>query len=154
MDHSLIRSKALEGALSRCRAQDAQDCAQEVALRVIKGTTFVRPDGVEAYAYTAGKNAAIDLLRKARIPSVSLSNRRTAKKAKQMADPGPDHRLPLFEKLSRAMEELSEKEREVIVLTLRFEWNHEAVGSHLGMLPNTISQRFGRALKRLRDLCH
>jgi RNA polymerase sigma factor (sigma-70 family) len=153
MDHLTIHSNALQGAqIMGLDSHDAADAAQNVTLKVLRGRTHVQPEGADVYALVAGRNAAIDLLRK-KSRMISLSDRGILQEAKQMADPGPDHRLPLFDMLRGAMEKLTPKEHEVIVLTLRFEWNHEAVGSHMGLLPNTVSQRFGRALKRLRDLC-
>ncbi len=157
MDHLTIHGGALQGAqIMGLDSHDAADAAQDVTLKVLKGTTHVYPEGARAYALVAGRNAGIEFLKKrgTRLGgAVSLSDEGILQEAKQMADPGPDHRLPLFDMLRGAMEKLTPKEHEVITLTLRFEWNHEAVGAHMGLLPNTVSQRFGRALKRLRDLC-
>jgi RNA polymerase sigma factor (sigma-70 family) len=158
MDHLTltIHEGARTGAqIMGLDAHDAADAAQDVTLKVLKGTTHVRAEEANVYALVAGRNAGIELLRKRSTRlgrALSLSDKRTMKKAKRMADPGPDHRLPLFERLSKAMERLTPREHEVVTLTLRFSWDHEAVGAHLGMVPNTVSQRFKRALNRLRDL--
>jgi RNA polymerase sigma factor (sigma-70 family) len=122
---------------------------------VLRVGTPIDPSGLGAYASVAGRNAAFDMLRaRTSMPRImSLSTRGASRKAQNIQEPKANYKFELLGRVEKAMEKLGKSEREVILINLRFNWDHIAAGAHLGLVPNTYSQRFCRAIKRLRELC-
>jgi RNA polymerase sigma-70 factor, ECF subfamily len=129
--------------------QDAEDAVQEVFAAVVrsrKRLIYVRD--LDAYMFTA--------LRRACAGSVKHREKRPGACA-EMAElavarenaPGTN---PENERLSRAVTQLSDEQREVISLKIDAGLTFAQIGSVLGVNPNTAASRYRYGLEKLRRL--
>jgi RNA polymerase sigma factor (sigma-70 family) len=144
------------------RQAAAEDLVHEVFLRMIRYRHTYRteeetPGAFEAWMYRIARNALADQSRKHRheitagegelesIPSARPTPFETAAKRQDLA------------LLHRALRELPEEKRELLVLTRFQGLSYEQIGRILGCEPGTVKGRVFRAMKELgsiySDLC-
>lgn len=136
--------------LRRLSPEDAQDLASEVCVRAV--TSLSRQKGLfPAWLYSIARNLLVDHLRqRARRPTVSLD------KVNGLPEPSvssPDGEgVGVQVDLDRAMENLSEEQREL--LRLRFVEGYTAgeTGEILGKSADAVRAQQLRALRHLRQL--
>jgi RNA polymerase sigma-70 factor, ECF subfamily len=139
----------------------AQEIAQEVFLRVFVHRERYRPSGkFSTWMYTIAVNLAKNEIRR-RVRSrgvVSLDNllETTGDSSRFVADhgPRPDRRLrqrEIQEWVERAMSELPEKYREVIILRDVQQLSYEEIEEVLGIPGGTVRSRINRARASLQE---
>ncbi len=139
----------------------AQEIAQEVFLRVFVHRERYRPSGkFSTWMYTIAVNLAKNEIRR-RVRSrgiVSLDNllETTGDSSRFVADhgPRPDRRLrqrEIQEWVEKAMSELPEKYREVIILRDVQQLSYEEIEEVLGIPGGTVRSRINRARASLQD---
>jgi len=141
----------------------AEDCAQEVFLRLVRHRGSWRPDAkFTTYLYRIAENHWIDRWRsrKAAPPEASLDavlGDEGARMESAVADAGrrPEEFASdreLAEKLRRAVAALTEEQRAVFVLAETRGMKYAEIGDVLGIPVGTVKSRMHAAVGRLRDL--
>src|SRR5262245_10960986 len=141
----------------------AEDCAQEVFLRLVRHRGSWRPDAkFTTYLYRIAENHWIDRWRsrKAAPAETSLdadTGDDGARRDHAAADSGrrPEEAASdreLGEKLRRAVAALSEEQRAVFVLAETRGMKYAEIGDVLGIPVGTVKSRMHAAVGRLRDL--
>ena len=141
----------------------AEDCVQEVFLRLVRHRGSWRPDAqFTTYLYRIAENHWIDRWRskKAAPPSVSLdgaSSDDDVESAGAFAATGapPGERagqLELGEKIRRAVLRLTDEQRSVFALAEVRGMRYEDIGRTLGIPVGTVKSRMHAAVTRLREL--
>lgn len=145
--------KALYGFLLRMtgNTQTSEDLVQEVFLRILKYRHTYRGDSqFVVWMFRIARNARVDYYRKKHMDSLEKKDASTI----LSDDLNP---LEDYEKtqdsaiLHRALAQLTEDDREVLLLS-RFEnMKYKDIADLLGCLEGTIKARVHRAIARLRD---
>jgi len=126
----------------------SEDLVQEVFLRILKYRRTYRPDKpFRTWMYQIARNTRLDHVRKKRPetnwqPELSQTTQ-DVDRAQQSQE------LAL---LQRALMQMSEAQREVLVLTRFQELHHDEVGELLGCEAGAVKVRVHRALKELREI--
>jgi RNA polymerase sigma factor (sigma-70 family) len=126
----------------------SEDLVQEVFLRILKYRRTYRPDKpFRTWMYQIARNTRLDHVRKKRPetnwqPELSPTTQ-DVDRAQQSQE------LAL---LQRALMQMSEAQREVLVLTRFQELNYDEVGELLGCEAGAVKVRVHRALKELRQI--
>jgi len=124
----------------------SEDLVQEVFLRILKYRQSYRPGTpFRAWVYQIARNARIDHFRK--FP------KQTALEPEMLppvipADSAQEHQE--VELLQRALHQLPEEKREILLLCRFQELKYEEIASLLGCELNTVRTRIHRALQELR----
>lgn len=128
----------------------SEDLVQEVFLRILKYRQSYRPGTpFRAWIYQIARNARIDHFRKypreitfepEMLPPVAPSN--SAQEQQEVA------------LLHRALQQLPEEKREILLLCRFQELKYEEIASLLGCELNTVRTRIHRALQDLRKAFH
>jgi len=129
----------------------AEDLVQDVFVRMLKYRATYRDDGrFETWMFRIARNVRADHFRKqgaaVYVPDDAFDW--------PTDEPGPAHLLERardLTRLKRALQDLREDRRELIVLVRYRGMTHEQVGSILGVDTGTVKVRFHRAMKELRD---
>jgi RNA polymerase sigma factor (sigma-70 family) len=127
----------------------SEDLVQEVFLRILKYRRSYRPDKpFRTWLYQIARNTRLDHVRKKR-PETSWEP--------EPADPAPQsidtaQRNQELALLQRALMQMSEAQREILVLTRFQELDYGEVGQLLGYEAGTVKVRVHRALKELREI--
>jgi RNA polymerase sigma-70 factor (ECF subfamily) len=138
---------ALRRLGDRMRAEDA---VQETFAAVWRSARTYRPDrGAGApWLYTVARNAIVDRSRSRSEPPAEVPD--TA-----AVEPGPDERAEasyVAWRVHRALEELSDNERDVIELAYYGELSQSEIADFLGIPLGTVKTRTRAGLGRLADL--
>lgn len=141
----------------------AEDCVQEVFLRLVRHRGSWRPDAkFTTYLYRIAENHWIDRWRSkksapqvASLEGLAEDSDRTADAA--FAAPGapPSERaasIELGEKIRRAVLRLTEEQRAVFALAETRGMRYEDIGRVLGIPVGTVKSRMHAAATRLREL--
>jgi RNA polymerase sigma-70 factor, ECF subfamily len=138
-------------ALRRLRDRErAEDAVQEMFAAVWRSASSYRPDRGPAapWLYAVARNAIVDRLRvRAELPGETPDV--------VSAEPGPVERAEssyVSWRVHRALEELPEKEREVLELAYWSGLSQSEVASFLGIPLGTVKTRTRSALSRLSEL--
>lgn len=129
----------------------AEDLTQDVFVRMLKYRGTFRNDGrFETWMFHIARNARADYFR--RLTAVALNDEGIDAATDA---PGPGHLLERDEQtalLRRALLQLREDRRELIVLARYRGMKHEAIAELLGVDAGTVKVRIHRALKELREI--
>jgi RNA polymerase sigma factor (sigma-70 family) len=129
----------------------AEDLTQDVFVRMLKYRATFRNDGrFETWMFHIARNARADYFR--RRAAVEIDDH--AIEATSEA-PGPADQIEREEQtalLRRALLQLREDRRELIILARYRGMKHDAIAELLGVDTGTIKVRIHRALKELRDI--
>jgi RNA polymerase sigma-70 factor (ECF subfamily) len=130
----------------------AEDLVQDIFVRILKYRATYRDGGsFETWLYRIARNARADYFR-TRQPLEALDG-----EAMQRPEPGlnPARRLEADRdraRLTRALLQLREDKRELIVLARYRGMSHDQIAGLLGVEPGAIKVRIHRALRELRDI--
>ncbi len=133
-------------------AHAGEDVASEVLIRTMSRIREHRPpENLAAYLRTAARNRAIDVVRgrrrDARLVEVLGTTQPTAYDDVPSERPDPENSAVL----RRALGELSERQRLVLVRIGIEEASVPEVADELGLTPNAVHQLVFRARRRLRE---
>ena len=127
----------------------AEDLTQDVFLRMLKYRGSFRNDGrFETWMFHIARNARADYFRRRTAIEVNDDAIDVATDA-----PGPAHLVERDEEaalLRRALLQLREDDRELIILARYRGMRHQAIAELLGVDAGTVKVRIHRALKELR----
>ena len=132
-------------------AADAEDAAQEVFLKVWQGAASWRPDArFSTWLYRVALNLCHDKLRRRR-PQVELDE------LPELPDhaPAAEQRLQreaVSAAVTRALAQLSARQREALVLTYHLELGNVAAAQVLGVSVDALESLLARGRLRLREL--
>jgi RNA polymerase sigma-70 factor (ECF subfamily) len=138
-------------ALRRLRdRQRAEDAVQETFTAVWRSAGSYKPERGPAapWLYAVARNAIVDRLRARTDPPGELPETASA-------EPGPAERAEssyVTWRVQRAMEELPEREREVLELAYWSEMSQSEVAGYLNIPLGTVKTRTRSGLSRLADL--
>lgn len=126
--------------------QDAEDAIHVVCARLIAHDTL--PDDPLPYVYRSVRNAAIDQLRRnRRRGEMPLFDMAAETEAVSSANGYPG-----VEALNEALNQLSESEREVVVLKIYSRCSFREISEITDTPLNTVASRYRRSLQKLRSL--
>ena len=126
----------------------SEDMVQEVFLRILKYRQSYRPDTpFRAWIYQIARNARVDYLRRRR-PETSLE----PEMAPAVVPVDGAQEKQEAELLHRALLELSDDKREVLVLSRFQGLKYEQIAQLMGCEVNTVKVRVHRALQDLREI--
>jgi RNA polymerase sigma-70 factor (ECF subfamily) len=131
--------------------QQAEDLVQDVFFRILKyRDTYRARTSFVAWMYQVARNAHIDSRRKHRVEAPWSEDAPEP----VSRESGPDEKLRREQEVRlvrRALAELSEDKREVLVLSRYQNLKYEQISQILGCEVNTVKQRVFRAVKALSD---
>jgi RNA polymerase sigma factor (sigma-70 family) len=128
----------------------SEDLVQEVFLRILRHRKTFRPGTpFRAWIYQIARNARIDHFRKTR-PQVPFE----PEMAPAVATGDPAQQQQESELLHRALMELPEEKRELLVLCRFQELPYEEVARLVGCGVSTVKVRIHRAMQDLRQVFH
>jgi len=145
-------------------AQEAEDLAQEVFLRIYRARARYRPKSkFSTWLYTIANNLALNVLRsRNRKPEVPLPSGDSGplgpRPAEQIVpDPhsGPMTRLDrteLTEVIRRALDTLNERQRMAVVLNKYEDMGYAEIAEVMGLTPKAIKSLLSRARMNLRHI--
>jgi RNA polymerase sigma-70 factor (ECF subfamily) len=141
------RAYRLAGLLLRDQ-HEAQDATQEAMLRAWRSADSLRDmNGFQAWFDRILVNVCLDRRRqKGRVRLVSIDE-----SGPTVSSPDPFKRVFDKDEVFRAMEQLSDEERVVIVLHYWADLTIDGMASRLGWPVGTTKSRLNRALTKLRD---
>ncbi len=132
--------------------EEAEEAVQDVFANTWQNRASLNPQGnLKAYLFTATHNRCISMLRKKRLPTVSLD---------AFYDPGPaetkdieseadlaELRAAIYQEIQR----LPDKCKEVFLLSRWEKMSHRDIARHLGLSLKTVENHIGNAMKRIRQ---
>ncbi|MBI4339998.1 MAG: sigma-70 family RNA polymerase sigma factor [Chloroflexi bacterium] len=135
--------------------QEAQDLASEVFVRALRSADSYKDTGapLEAWIFKIAHNIAVDYLRaKTRHPpAVSVDDLLSL--PAENDDPGEGvYQQEEVERLHRAMQRLTEAQRQVLALRFSSELSSEQVAQVMGKKPGAVREMQSAAIRRLRQL--
>jgi RNA polymerase sigma-70 factor (ECF subfamily) len=131
----------------------AEDMVQDVFMRMLRYRATFRDDGrFQTWMFRIARNARADFFRRrGAVEHVSADGIDAA------ADtPGPARLLEIgrdIALLKRALLQLREDRRELIIFTRYRGMKHDEIGELLGIDAGTVKVRIHRAMKELRQIC-
>lgn len=135
--------------------EDARDAAQETFFRLWQHRARLDPATDPArLLYTIIRNLARDLLRHSAVerrPHPHLETSHVVQAGPLLADEGEDAD-DLQAVLHRALEMLSPRQREIVMLRWKRHLTYEQIGAELGIAPGTASAHMQRAIGQLKAL--
>jgi len=135
--------------LLRCRdPHTAQDLANETFYRIFsKARTFEPEKPFRPWFFTVATNVWRGWLRRRRPPEVPLQSL-----PETAEEPAPSAAASDTDRAARLLEELSEIDREILVLRHYEGLNLKEIAQRLGLRPGAVYTRLFRALEKLRGL--
>ena len=144
--------------------EDAEDATQETLIklwRTLPSYRFECP--ILPYTLHMARNVALDLIRRrsARVQTVSLTGEDENGESEQWdvadpneyADPARDYeRKERIEAVRRAVEDLPDEYREIVVLKDLLGYSYEQIGQILSLGEGTVKSRLSRARKKLAEI--
>ena len=125
----------------------SEDLVQEVFLRILRYRQTFRPGTpFRAWMYQIARNTRIDQVRKVR-PESPLATEPIAPRASDDAERQQESQL-----LQRAMMQLPEDKREILVLSRFQELKYEEIARLLGCETSAVKVRVHRAIQQLREI--
>lgn len=139
--------------------EDAVDLSQDIFLKAYSALDSYRPQyPFAAWLFRIARNAAIDEIRRRRLPTVSLDapvefDDGSASRQVDAGVPGPEGRLLTSEfrgRVAEAIDQLPDKYREPIVLRHAGELSYDEIAEALELPIGTVKTRIFRAREALR----
>lgn len=132
----------------------AEDLVQDVFVRILKYRDTYRDDGrFETWVFRIARNARADYFRRVRLVEALPD----AVEDQPADDPGPASQLEHQRdaaRLRRALQQLREDRRELIVLARYQGMKHEEIAELLGIEVGAVKVRLHRAITELREVFH
>ena len=128
----------------------ADDLVQETLARAMsRRRLWIREKGVRPWLFTILHNLYVnDVARRARSPALVAADENDARiAAGERADGGV-----VLRDLERALGELSDEQREVVLLVGLEQLSYQEAAGVLGIPPGTVMSRLSRGRERLREL--
>lgn len=143
-------------SMNRHREQ-AEDLVQEVFFRILRYRTSYDPDqSFTAWMYQIARNAGVDQVRKFRPTEVVDIETYAERRSEFVSDlPGPEESVSRGQDLAllrRAMDQLPEDKREILVLSRFQGMKHEDIATVLGCEAGTVKVRVYRAIRALEQI--
>jgi RNA polymerase sigma-70 factor (ECF subfamily) len=138
----LLFASAISGDRGR-----AQDALHQVFLNAIENKSLSRAKNKKAYLFACVRNA---VLNDARVQNRSISLGSDPDTEPAWFSP-PERDYADEQNLRRALGELPEDQREVIVMHVWGELTFSEIGELLGVSSNTVASRYRYAMAKLRD---
>jgi RNA polymerase sigma-70 factor (ECF subfamily) len=144
-------------------AEEAEDLAQEVFLRVYRARKKYRPRSkFSTWLFTIANNLALNALRsRQRKPAVPLNTRdsgplgpRPAEqlvKDKDVAPSGQLRHRELVDVIQRALEKLNERQRMAVILNKFEDMNYADIAEVMGLTTQAVKSLLSRARSNLRQ---
>ena len=134
-----------------CRnEEDAHDAVQDALLSAGRNLTSFRGDGsLEGWLVRMVTNACFRM-RRGRKNDPSLHDHDAVLPADDDSPEAMAGRLQLAEAIGRALEELSPKDRLILLLAEAEDWTGPQIAERMGMTPGAVRTRLTRARARLR----
>jgi RNA polymerase sigma-70 factor (ECF subfamily) len=139
--YSAHRQELFTYALSITRAADVAEDAVHEAIRRLLSNKHA-PREIRPYAFRCVRNAALDLLRQAQRDARKLEDYRL------LFDDA--HHEPLRESVAELLAELTEQEREIVVLKIFSGLTFREIADVCGARQGTVASSYWRCLNRLR----
>jgi len=137
--------------------EQAEDLVQEVFFRMLRYRTSYDPaQSFTAWMYQIARNAGVDQVRKRGTAQVVDIDTFVDRRAELVsAAPGPEEtasRVQDLALLRRAMDQLPEDKREILVLSRFQGMKHEDIAEVLGCEVGTVKVRVYRAIRALEQI--
>jgi RNA polymerase sigma factor (sigma-70 family) len=137
--------------------EQAEDLVQEVFFRMLRYRTSYDPaQSFTAWMYQIARNAGVDQIRKRRAAEVVDIDMFSERRSEFVSSaPGPEESVSRgqdLELLRRAMDQLPEDKREILVLSRFQGMKHEDIGQVLGCEVGTVKVRVYRAIRALEQI--
>lgn len=128
----------------------ADDLVQETLARAMsRRHMWIRQKGLRPWLFTIMHNLYVNEIQKrARTPGIVSADENDAR----LAGNGPPEAGVLLRDLERALAELSEEQREVVLLVGLEQLSYEEAARVLGIPSGTVMSRLSRGRERLREL--
>lgn len=141
-------------------SEDVLDVSQEVFLKVYKSIgTFKGDSEFSTWLYRIAKNTALDFVRKSKQNTVSIDSSGEESEGFDIPDESigssPEKKALQKEKtelLHKAIRNLSDEHREIIILRDLNDYSYEDIAQRLGIEPGTVKSRLHRARESLRKI--
>ncbi len=136
--------------------EESNDLVQDIFLKVWKNLKKFDPEkSFKAWIFTIARNTVFDWLRKQKSIVFSDLDTEDQSFAETIADTEPIADEVLFQKenqdaLNRAIGELSEETRELVLLRLGEELTFDEIAEIVGKPMNTVKSKYRRALLELK----
>jgi RNA polymerase sigma-70 factor (ECF subfamily) len=147
------------------RADEAEDLAQEVFLRVYRARREYHPQAkFSTWFFTIANNVALNALRhRKRKPVVQFANLTSSgpqpvrPEERLVYDKGPPperglHHQELAEQIQQALAQLNERQRTAVVLNKFEDLSYEEIADVLGISAKAVKSLLSRARGQLREL--
>ncbi len=143
------------------KPDQAEDLVQELFVRLVeKLKKYSHTGKFEAWLFRVAANMARDFARKRSIKTVSLNigeddERNSHLEFADNKQPSPDSRLQQLEAnvdLQSALFQLSDQERELVLLRHYSDMSFKDIASDCGLPVGTVLSKVHRALKKLKDI--
>lgn len=136
--------------------EDARDAAQEAFFRLWQNRARLDANADPArLLYTIVRNLARDRLRHRAVeqrPHPLLETPHVVQAGPLLVDEGEDDPDDLQSAMQRALETLSPRQREIVLLRWKRQLTYEQIGAELGITPGTVSAHMQRAIGQLKLL--
>jgi len=147
------QSKVMALALRTLGRQDqAQDVVQDVFIKVYDAAKRYRPSAqFTTWLYRIAVNRCLDLIRRSKHAAVPLEAAESILVRSDAQGDGLERR-ELISRVRRAVEQLSERQRIVVVLHRYHGLTHEQIAAATGWTRSAVESLLVRAYARLREL--
>ncbi len=147
---------------NKCRAiakeilgsdSDAQECFNDVLLRVWNNVPEKTPEKLGAYLATLARNDALDKYRgQRRKKSIPPEQTEPLENLENMAvyDRKPGDEEAAAEKIARFLSEISAEKRNAFILRYYYELTEKEIGKKMGLPTGTVSSYISRTKKALK----
>jgi len=135
---------------------DIEDLLQDVYVRVCEAAVRQRPDSTKAFVFTTTRNLLIDRVRREQvIPIEAVLDLDSLGIA--VDEPGPDRNVMAREELRRlqaALDRLSPRCREVVVLRRIEGMQRRAIALRMGISEATVAEHLANGVSALADILY
>lgn len=135
---------------------EVEDLLQDVYVRVCESALKQKPDSTRAFVFATARNLLIDRVRHARVIPIEIADDMDAF---GIADDEPDPERSAgareeLRRLSAALEKLSPRCREVVVLRRVEGLSRAQIASRLGIAQATVAEYLAKGMSTLADILY